>query len=495
MKTTLQGAGIALIMIAIFVVGCSKKALTPQAPTPLDQSPVSGQLRHFIAEKKAQATAAAKAKGQELLPETKTLFAAAEKGDWLTISNVFNSLIRRSAQYSGNVPMDPRVNGTEWETVREIWGAFDCLASDEALDKYSAKIGQDIIQSIPAGSIYFGGTDPGRWTVTALQSSHVRGEPFFTLTQNAFTDPGYLEYLRSMYGTKIYIPTTNDSQQCFSDYMEDAQRRLFHDQNFPNEPKQMKPGEFTSLDSTGHVQMDGQVAIMAVNGLFAKVIFNHEVKREFYVEESFPLDWMYPYLEPHGLIMRLSSDPLAALPDEVIRKDHEFWAARIAPVIGDWLTDDTSVQELCAFAHKVYVQHDFTGFKGDRRFVSDDWPKWLSKLRSSIAGVYAWRAGVSPSGAVVPPEYLAKTDAERKRMAQEADLAYRQAFALCPESPEALFRYVNFLVNQKRNADAVAVAEVATAAAEGKPPAPQFRNLLETLKKIRNQETNSLPAH
>ena len=41
---------------------------------------------------------------------------------------------------------------------------------------------------------------------------------------------------------------------------------------------------------------------------------------------------------------------------------------------------------------KVYLRHDFSGFKGDRKFIRDDQAqKAFSKLRSSIAGVYAWR--------------------------------------------------------------------------------------------------------
>ena len=491
MKTALKCAGILSVVFGMAIGGCSQKR--PVA-TPLDQSPVSGQLRHFVAEKEAQATAAAKADGHELLPETKKLFAAAEKGDWLTISNVFNNLFRRSAQYQGIGPMDPRVNGTEWETVREIWGAFNYLASDAAMDKYSVALGQDIVRSIPAGSIYFAGGDPGRWTVTALQASHVNADPFFTLTQNALINPGYLEYLRSMYGAKIYVPTTNDSQQCFSNYMEDAQRRIRHDHSFPKEPKEVRPGEDINVDSSGHVQISGQVAVMAINALFAKVIFDHETNREFYIEESFPLDWMYPHLEPHGLIMKINREPLAELPDAVMRQDHEFWTARVAPVIGDWLKEDTSVQEICAFAQKVYIRHDFTGFKGDPRFVTDDWPQWMSQLRSSIAGIYMWRIGLSGTGEPVPPEYLAKTDADRQRMIREADFACRQAFALNPDSPEAIFRYVNFLVNQKRTADAIAVAEIGVASQQGRADGIQFNALLNSLKSIRKQETSNPPA-
>jgi len=493
-----------MIGLGLFVSGCGKKA-----PTPLDQSPVSGQLKHFIAEKKAQAKAAAAAEKQDVLPEFNTIFAAAEKGDWNTVSNTFEDLTKLSKRVrqgwgpsappsgfwlarvlanlrqrffeKGDEEMARRFHGAQWEDVREVWGMFDCLASDVEKDKHFVTLGQDIIHSIPAGSIYFGGSDPGRWTVTALQTSHVNADPFFTLTQNALADPTYLEYLRGMYGKKIYIPTGNDSQTCFQVYMEDAQRRIMHDQTNSTEARQVRPGEDVRVDGSGHVQVSGEVAVMSINAELVKTMFDHETNREFYVEESFPLDWMYPHLEPHGLIMKIDREPLAELPDEVIRKDHEFWTKEVAPVIGDWLKEDTSVQEICAFEEKVYFRHDFSGFKGDPRFVSDDWANWMSKLRGSIGGVYEWRTGSSPSGAIVPAESVAKGEA-RDGLLKETDFAYRQAFALCPAMPEVVFRYVQFLKDQKRTADAQAVAEVALRAHDGKPDAQTFRDLLDTLK-------------
>jgi hypothetical protein len=386
------------------------------------------------------------------------------------------------------------LNGTQWEDVKEVWGMFNCLASDVAMDKYSVDLGQEILRSIPAGSIYFGGSDPGRWTVTALQTSQVKGDPFFTLTQNAMADPTYLDYLRSMYGGKIYIPTADDSQKCFQDYAEDAQRRVLHDQNSPGEAKQIKAGEDVHVDTSGHVQVSGQVAVMDINARLAKIIFDHETNREFYVEESFPLDWMYPHLEPHGLVMKINRAPMAELPDDVLRKDHEFWAQRLAPVIGDWLKEDTSVQEVCAFAEKIYIKHDFTGFKGDPRIATDDWPGWMSKLRSAIGGIYAWRLGIAPSGGIVAAESIAKGDT-RDRMIKEADFAYRQAFVLCPHSPEAVYRYVNFLLNQKRTVDALAVAETAMKLHAGKADGTQFRYLVDNVKNIRAQESAKRPGN
>jgi hypothetical protein len=510
MRITRHSLLATMLAFGLVAGGCSKKGSTP-----LDQSPVSGQLKHFIEEKKAQATAAAAAEKQEMLPEFRDIFAAAEKGDWETVSNTFEDLQQISASNSQRFApaatwfkrllenfgqMSKRdeakakqLHGTQWEDVREIWGAFDCLASDVELDKHFVTLGQDIIHSIPPGSIYLGGSDPGRWTVTALQTSHVKGDPFFTLTQNAMADMSYLEYLRSMYGAKIYIPTANDSQKCFQDYMEDAQRRILHDQSAPADPKQVKPGEDVRVDGSGHVQVSGQVAVMAINAELVKVIFDHETNREFYVEESFPLDWMFPHLEPHGLIMKINREPLAELPDDVIRKDHEFWTQRLAPVIGDWLKDDTSVQELCAFAEKVFVKHDFNGFKGDPRIVSADWPKWMSKLRGSIGGIYQWRLGQAPSGGIVPEQFIAKSEV-RDRLIKETDFAYRQAFAVCPYSPEVVYRYTQFLVDQKRTQDAMAVVEIAMRVSQGKPDAPGFRGLLDNLKRIPSQGSQNPAA-
>jgi tetratricopeptide (TPR) repeat protein len=43
-------------------------------------------------------------------------------------------------------------------------------------------------------------------------------------------------------------------------------------------------------------------------------------------------------------------------------------------------------------------------------------------------------------------------------MIKEADFAFRQAFAFCPYSPEAVFRYVNLLLSMQRFDDALTVA-------------------------------------
>jgi tetratricopeptide (TPR) repeat protein len=283
---------------------------------------------------------------------------------------------------------------------------------------------------------------------------------------------------------EIYTPNQGDSQKAFSDYMEDAQQRIFHDKTHPNEPHEVKPGEDVNVDASGHVQVSGQVAVMAINGLLTKDIFDRNPSNEFFVEESFPLDWMFPNLTPFGIIMKINRDPLPALTEDILKRDHEFWAKYSERLIGNWITYDTPVKDITDFAERVYMHHDYTGFKGDLKFIrDDDAQKSFSKLRSSIAGVYSWRVGMPPSGGVMPPQYIA-TGKNHEEVEREAEFAFKQAFAFCPYSPEAVYRYVQLLVNVHRADDALLVAETAQ---KLDPYNGQFIYLINNLSAIKAQ--------
>jgi hypothetical protein len=473
MKTTIKLPGAVILGVGLFISGCAKKQMTSFQS--LKNPEVAAQLKSFVAEKEAQegklievdekdfAKYYAKDLSHLVLPDCQPFFAAAAKGDWQTVSNLWSEMEKHTLGLSKATNGYP--HGMWLQPVRETYCAIEAFAVGD--EKYSTAFGNDIIESIPPGSIYFGGTDPGRFLVTALQKSHLDGNPFFTLTQNALADGAYLDYLRSMCGDKIYIPTREDSQKCFQDYMEDVQKRM---QN-----NQLKPGEDIHVDSSGRMQVSGQVAVMEINGLLVKIIFDKNPDREFYIEESFPFDWLYPYLEPHGLIFKINHQPLPGLSDEIVGQDHDYWRSLVRPMIGDWLTDDTPVEQVAVFAKKTFGKQDFTGFTGDPRFIQNAYShRMFSKLRSSIAGLYAWRLKQAADAS------------EKERMAREADFAFRQAWALCPDSPEAIFRYVNLLIEQKRVADALLVAETAAQmpANQGKD-GEQIRNLVEQLKKFR----------
>jgi hypothetical protein len=169
---------------------------------------------------------------------------------------------------------------------------------------------------------------------------------------------------------------------------------------------------------------------------------------------------MFSHLTPYGIIMKINRQPVPEITEEICRRDHEFWSKYSERLIGNWITYDTTVKQAADFVERVYLSRNYAGFSGDRRFVRDDQAqKSFSKLRSSIGGIYSWRLGLAPSGAVVPTEYLPQTAASRDRMMREAEFAYKQAFAMCPYSPEVISRFVTLLMAQRRIDDALLIAE------------------------------------
>jgi tetratricopeptide (TPR) repeat protein len=373
--------------------------------------------------------------------------------------------------------------------------SYDARLRAEAMKGAKGKL---VYPEMGRNAILFGGTDPGRFCPTYMifcesfipAACKPRDPAFdrrdvYIITQNALADGTYLEYIRAHYNrsaqidppffqdmlrtrsdherrttnyfaqlvtpldeyftalgkriedrrrkegvyppTEILTPSGEDSQVSFNEYLADAQRRL--------QLNQLRPGEDVRVIDN-HVMVQGQVAVMSINGLLTKVIFDKNPASEFYVEESFPLDWMYSYLEPFGIIMKIDRQPLPEVTDEMVQRDHEFWSQYSQRLIGNWITYDTPVKDICEFAERVYERKDYQGFAGDRKFIRDDQAqKSFSKLRSSIGGVYKWRFD------------NARTAAEKERMLKEADFAFRQSFAFCPFSPEAVFRYTLLLVS------------------------------------------------
>lgn len=284
---------------------------------------------------------------------------------------------------------------------------------------------------------------------------------------------------------EIQTATVEDSSKAFTEYVEDARRRLEHDERLPNEPKQIRPGEDVRYDTnTGRIQVSGQVAVMSINGLLTKVMFDKNPGHDFYVEESFPLDWMYPHLTPSGIIMKINRQPLTEMTQEVVDRDHRFWSKYSERLIGNWINYDTSVSNICRVAEQVYVKRNYKDLKvdgkdvlPDSRFVRDeDAQKAFSKLRSAIAGVYFWRINEAGRRGNL---------AEQQRMIKECDFAFRQSFAFCPFSPEAVFRYSNLLMSLGRFDDALMVARTFL---KLDPNNLSARDLVKTLTDIRQQQ-------
>src|SRR6185369_10485697 len=157
------------------------------------------QLKQFSGAKEKQSEALLTKAGEQFSPEFRRFFDAAKRGDFQTVTNMYDDFKKRHPQYSkGNG--DERLALSCWSPTLEICLAYFDVAEGEP--KYTQMAVDDIIGSIPRGSIYFGGTDPGRGLPTAFSKSHVDADPFFTISQNPLADTSYEAYLQNMYGEK-----------------------------------------------------------------------------------------------------------------------------------------------------------------------------------------------------------------------------------------------------------------------------------------------------
>ncbi|MCL1856099.1 MAG: DUF2723 domain-containing protein [Kiritimatiellaeota bacterium] len=334
-------------------------------------------------------------------------------------------------------------------------------------------------------AILFGGTDPGRFVPTYLILCESFAKPedryvsrwiaesvpeeeraneiermknfdrrdVYIITQNALADATYMSYIRDHYDYNrpdgdnpaslerfpkwyrtifnwswtaldrkntypkkpIRIPTPDDSGKAFSQYYEEVTTGK-------------RPNRGGIVMENGRMQITGALAVMEINGILCRNIFEWN-KRDhaFYIEESYAIDWMYPYLRPAGVIMKIEPDPLPApqrnrqtgelegLWKEIVDKDTAYW---------DKLTREFRARE------------EFTRGEGNPVIPPSDGQKSFSKMRSAIAGLYLYR-----------------------NLIPESEYAFRQAMELCPESPEACFRLANLYLNLRRYDDALALMQ------------------------------------
>jgi len=116
--------------------------------------------------------------------------------------------------------------------------------------------------------------------------------------------------------------------------------------------------------SKGKIQVSGQVAVMSINSILAKIIFEQNPEREFYIEMSYPIDWMYPHLAPHGMILKVHRQPVQEITAAEVEKDRAYWSQQQRPLIGDWLKPETSIDEICQYVRKRHLDHNMAGFEG-----------------------------------------------------------------------------------------------------------------------------------
>src|SRR5438477_3474600 len=127
------------------------------------------EIVSFIKTKEAEARGLAKKLDLKVSPDIWAYFRTAQTGSGAAITNAFGRLMKRSSQYQGSRD-DPTVRTPVWPTVIDVELAVEAFVDGDP--KYCRAFGKGVIDSIPAGSVYLGGTAPGRGLVTAFCKSH-----------------------------------------------------------------------------------------------------------------------------------------------------------------------------------------------------------------------------------------------------------------------------------------------------------------------------------
>jgi len=307
-----------------------------------------------------------------------------------------------------------------------LWSNFN--DGNQAGHWFGYDFGADIMRPLDKNAVYYGGSDPGRFipTYTAFvesqQSDRWKREPGFdrrdvtVITQNALCDEYYCSYIRHQYDPRF-------RPQKYTLF----EKWLGRDHTYPTQPITcVSPEELSACwqeydawpDVARRMKYGGPRLrpnsndVFDLNGIVARKIFEkNKQNHTFYVEQSIPIDWMYPYLLPSGLIFKLNSEPMAALPPGVIEQDRKFWDAYSVRLLQD------------------------PQFR-----VDDDATITFGKLAMWHADLYRWR-----------------------HLDKEQEYWLKMALALCPQLQSAVDNLSRLLQQQKRFDEALALVKQAQA--------------------------------
>lgn len=296
-------------------------------------------------------------------PAVDKFFDALESGHWDQIQGQWRELAKLSGQYdysTGN-----------WEDLSPFWPAvLDAYGVAEQAHLWPAQklldYGNAVLGSLRPGMVYVGGTDYGRW-IPELLNETGEGEPHVIVTQNALADSRYLDYLNTLYDGQLATLTSEDSKRAFQEYTDDAQKRLQHDQQFPDGPKQILPGE-NVRETDGRVQVSGQVAVMAINEKLLETLMQKNPDLSFALQESFPLKSTYTGAAPLGPIMELrAQDGQSGLSADRAAQSLDYWQTTTQQLLAEPADAGSSDDVRKAYSHDtvaaahLLAAHDYNG--------------------------------------------------------------------------------------------------------------------------------------
>jgi tetratricopeptide (TPR) repeat protein len=392
------------------------------------QSPeeiVASRLHQFAHNRREYLNTIARRTGKPIPAVVEQFFDALDRGDWDQIKSLFHEMAVHSMQYDYSTDPWPDVN-PYWALVLDAYGPFEqahLLPARQFLD-----YGNAALDSLRPGMVYIGGTDPGRFVVTMMNETR-DGEHHMVLTQNALADGRYIDFLNDLYGNQMAVLTQDEKDAAFKKYMADAKQRLLHDQNFPDEPKQVRDGENVTIGDDGDVKISGQISVMAINELLIQKLIEKNPDLSFAMEESISMPSTYIHGAPLGSLIELNaqSGPDSLTPDSAAQS-LAYWNNAAQQATADVSDADSLDQLKKMYSHEITSQGHLFAAQG---------------------------------------------------LNDQAEHAFALAVQLCPSSPEAVFNYVQVLMDQKRPAEALRVAQTGLELA---PKNEQLKDLVARVK-------------
>jgi tetratricopeptide (TPR) repeat protein len=236
-----------------------------------------------------------------------------------------------------------------------LWSNFD--DANQAGHWFGYQFGADIMRGMDRNAVYYGGSDFGRFVPTYMafvesqQPARWKRDPSFdrrdisVITQNALCDSFYSQYIRQQYDSRFRPAPAQYTA---------LEKLLGRDQAYPQipvlcqSPEELSScwSEYVSRPEVAARIKSGQTGptglrpgtndIFEINAIAAQRIFEkNKQAHTFYLEQSVPMQWTYPYMLPEGLIFKLNPTPLPALPAAAIAADYKFWDAYAAKLLAD----------------------------------------------------------------------------------------------------------------------------------------------------------------
>lgn len=289
---------------------------------------VAGKVRQFGRNRRELVRAIARRSHKTVPPEVEKFFDAVEAGQWDEINGQWHVLAQHSSQYDYSTE--------HWEQLDPFWpSVLDAYGVAEQAHLWPAQqlldYGNAILDSLKPGMVYVGGTDNGRW-IPELLNETSDDEQHMIVTQNALADSRYLDFVNTLYNDRMATLTSDDSQAAFQTYIAEAQKRFEHDQQFPDEPKQLRPGEDLKMVD-GKLQASGQVAVMSINEILLQTLMQKNPDISFAIQESFPFKGTYPNAVPLGPLMQLNS--ANSLTADQAAQSVQYWETAAQQVLTD----------------------------------------------------------------------------------------------------------------------------------------------------------------